>query len=134
MSDTATAPATKPVSKMTKAELRAHVESLQSQGTHATPATVVEAATAPTVTASDLLKFHVENNGLAFARGGRTVWNVGNLQAAVEVLRTGEPTVVPLEGVGTISKRGVIGMAIGRGDDGQSVITQYVYDPAAKDA
>lgn len=121
------APAVKPLSKMTKVELQDHIRTLESQGAAPTPAVATVAT--PAVTASDLLKSHVEGQGLAFARGGRTIWNVGNLQAAVNVLQTGEPTIVSLDGVGTVGKRGVKGMAIGLAGDGKSVITQYVYKP-----
>jgi predicted RNA-binding protein YlqC (UPF0109 family) len=124
--------------KPTNAELAALVAEqakaiAELRGQLATPAAVAEVV-APVVpikpeSASDKLKAHVESNGHLFARGGRTVWTLKALQAASQVLKTGEPTIVSLDGIGSYAKRGVSGLAIGRGDDGKSVLTQFVYTP-----
>lgn len=108
-------------------------------GQHSTTTTVAEAVTAaapvvaakpvPVKTASDLLKEHVESKNLAFARGGRTVLTTQALEAAVRVLRTGTPEILPVSE--RLEKRNVVGLAIGR--DGATVITQYVYDPSASE-
>ena len=79
-------------------------------------------------TASDVLKDAVEAKGLAFARGGRTVLTTEHLTAAVRVLKTGTPEILPVTNV-SLEKRNVTHIAIGR--DGTSVITQYVYKPEA---
>jgi predicted RNA-binding protein YlqC (UPF0109 family) len=117
------------LTKLSKAQLVALIEGL---GQNATPAPVAEVVVeaAPVVeSASDKLKAFVESEGKLFARGGRTIWTLKNLQAAVNVLKTGEPTIVPLDGVGSYGKRGVQGIAIGVGDDAKSVLTQFVYTP-----
>jgi hypothetical protein len=105
-------------------------------GAQYTTATVVaeKVAEAPVEApkqASDLLKEHVESKGLAFARGGRTQLTTAHLQAAVRVLKSGKPEVLSVEGVGKLDKRHITHIAIGRADDGKSVITQYVYSPEA---
>lgn len=123
-------------SNPTKAELTALLAQTTAalaaaQGQHATPVAVAEIVTpeAKPESASDKLKAHVEASGHAFARGGRTIWTLKALQAATKVLKDGEPVILPLDGVGSYSKRGVSGLAIGRGDDGKSVLTQFVYTP-----
>jgi hypothetical protein len=109
------------------------------QGQHATSAPVAEAVAPvskpvtlvkaePVKTPSDVLKEAVEAKGLAFARGGRTVLTTEHLTAAVRVLKTGTPEILPVSNV-RLEKRNVTHIAIGR--DGQSVITQYVYKPEA---
>ena len=80
----------------------------------------------PVVTASDVLKSAVEAQGLAFARGGRTVLTTAHLTAAVRVLKTGTPEILPVENV-RLEKRNVTHIALGR--DGDKVITQYVFTP-----
>lgn len=111
--------------------LTAIVAALANNAQHSTPAAVVEAvkpAAAPAVeSASDKLKAHVESKGLAFARGGRTVLSTEALTAAVRVLKTGTPEILPV--TESLNKRGVVGLAIGR--DGKNVITQYLFDPKA---
>lgn len=102
----------------------------QATGQHATPSAVAEAVAplAPPVkpkTASDELKEFVEAQGLAFARGGRTRLSTDALTAAVRVLRTGTPEILPVNA--QLEKRHVVGLAIGR--DGTEVITQYLYKP-----
>jgi len=126
-------------SNPTKAELAALVAQqaqaiAELRGQLATPAAVAEVAAAATEvvkpeSASDKLKAFVESNGHLFARGGRTIWTIANLKAATKVLQTGEPTILPVEGLGSLAKRGVSGIAVGRADDGKSIITQNVYTP-----
>lgn len=111
------------------------------QGQHATPAAVAEVVAAPAAapvltvvkpepvkTASDVLLEAVKAQGLAFARGGRTVLTTDHLTAAVRVLKTGTPEILPVKNV-SLEKRNVTHIAIGK--DGNSVITQYVYKPEA---
>lgn len=107
------------------------------EGQHATSAPVAEATKTkpvtlvkaePVKTPSDVLKEAVEAQGLAFARGGRTVLTTEHLTAAVRVLKTGTPEILPVSNV-RLEKRNVTHIAIGR--DGASVITQYVYKPEA---
>lgn len=100
-----------------------------AQAQHATPAPVAETVAVEPLTPGDALKAYVEGEGHLFARGGRTIWTVDNLKALTQVLKTGEPTIVSLKGVGSYEKRGVTGIAIGR-NDAKSVLTQFVYDPA----
>lgn len=109
----------------------------QAEGQHATTATVAKATkdkpvtivkATPVKTASDVLKEAVEAKGLAFARGGRSVLTVEHLTAAVRVLKTGTPEILPVTNV-RLEKRNVTHIAIGK--DGDTVITQYVYKPEA---
>lgn len=106
------------------------------EGQHATSAPVAEAVkpvtlvkAEPVKTASDILKDAVEAKGLAFARGGRTVLTTEHLTAAVRVLKTGTPEILPVSNV-RLEKRNVTHIAIGK--DGNSVITQYVYKPESE--
>ena len=99
-----------------------------------TPVAVLDApAPAPVapVTASDTLRTFVEAKGLHFAKGGRTHLTTEALAAAVRVLKTGTPEILSVTGVGNLDKRNVTHIAIGRADDGKSVITQYVYSTPA---
>ena len=108
------------------------------EGQHATSAPVAEATKTkpvtlvkaePVKTPSDMLKEAVEAQGLAFARGGRTVLTTEHLTAAVRVLKTGTPEILPVSNV-RLEKRNVTHIAIGK--DGASVITQYVYKPESE--
>ena len=74
----------------------------------------------------------MEAQGLAFARGGRVLLTTAMLAAAVRVLKTGTPEIIPVEGVGNLDKRSITHLAIGRSNDSQSILTQYVYTGAAE--
>ena len=111
-------------------------------GQHATPAPVAEAVTdtakpeatpepQPEPTASDKLLAYVAEQGLAFARGGRTYMDTESLKASVRVLKTGKPEILSYSDGSVLRKRGVSHIAIGRSDDGQSVFTQFCYTPEA---
>lgn len=122
------APAAKST-RVTKAQLQQALAEREAQ-LAALTANTTPANTEPT--AADRLKAFTESQGLQFARGGRTIWTLQTLQSAVKVLQSGEPVVVPLDGVGNLAARGVTHLAIGRADDQQSVLTQYVYDPSKR--
>ena len=134
----------KPTLTSQVADLTATVQALVGavtpllQGQHATSAPVAEVTKTkpvtlvkaePVKTASDVLKEAVEAKGLAFARGGRTVLTTEHLTAAVRVLKTGTPEILPVANV-RLEKRNVTHIAIGK--DGASVITQYVYKPESE--
>lgn len=112
--------------KMTKAQLEQALAEREQQLAALTAGK--PASSEPT--AADRLKEFTESQGLQFARGGRTHWTLQHLQSAVQVLQSGEPALVPLNGVANLLARGVTHLAIGLADDKQSVLTQYVYDPA----
>lgn len=98
---------------------------VEAVGPAAVPAPKVEKAKVEHVlSASDLLKASVEAKGYAFAKGGRTVLNTEALTAAVRVLKTGTPEILPVK-----ASQGRTHLAIGR--DGDTVITQYLYVPEA---
>jgi hypothetical protein len=82
----------------------------------------VEVKVAPVKTASDLLLDAVTAKGLAFARGGRTVLTTEHLTAAVRVLKTGTPEILPVKNT-RLEKRNVTHIAIGRdGTSGRVVV------------
>lgn len=127
----------------TMGEAQAQILTLLTQGQHATPPAVAEVVeqTAPLAepeptpepepSASDRLLAYVAEQGLAFARGGRTYQDADILKAQVRVLKTGKPEVLPYsDSVGNLHKRGVTHLAIGRTDDGKSTFTQFVYCPS----
>jgi hypothetical protein len=102
------------------------------QAQHSTPTAVAEAVeTTPDVkpaTASDDLLAFVASKGLAFARGGRSYLSQDHLKAAVRVLKTGSPEVLPFDENSKLAKRGVSHIAMARNEDG-TVLTQFVYTP-----
>lgn len=120
------------------AALHARLDALTT-GQHATPAPVAEATSkkAPKVepvvvkSASDQAYEFVQSKGLAFARGGRSTLTPEALKAAVTVLKTGTPVVITQEGLGSLDKRKIVGICLFRSDDGQAVVTQYVFRPEA---
>lgn len=113
--------------RVTKAQLQQALAEREAQLAALTASTPVSSEP----TAADRLKAFTQSQGLQFARGGRTIWTLQTLQSAVQVLQSGEPVVVPLDGVGNLAARGVTHLAIGRTDDAKSVLTQYVYRPQA---
>jgi hypothetical protein len=123
----------------TQGEALATILQLLTQGQFATPAPIVEAVeqAAPVVekptaapSASDKLLAYVAEQGLAFAKGGRTYQDADILKAQVRVLKTGKPEVLPYkDDAGNLHKRGVTHLAIGRSDDGKATFTQFVYTP-----
>lgn len=116
----------------TRAELEAQLaQTTALLAQFATPAAVAEVVEAKPETASDKLKAFVEAQGKSFARGGRTIWTLATLNAAVKVVKTGEAALVDVSSLGSLGKRNITSMAIGLADDGKSVITQYVYTPQA---
>lgn len=142
--------------RITNAQIQAELTETRSlleqaiglfQGQHATPTAVAEAVAetpvAPAVeptpepeaapTASDMLLAYVAEQGLAFAKGGRTYQDQEILKAQVRVLKTGKPEVLPYKDAAgnTLGKRGVTHLAIGRTDDGKATFTQFVYTPAS---
>jgi hypothetical protein len=107
------------------------------QAQHSTPTVVAATVEATTdkpaaepakPTASDELFAFVGDKGLAFARGGRSYLTQDHLKAAVRVLKTGTPEVLPYSEGSKLTKRGVSHIAMARSEDG-TVLTQFVYTP-----
>jgi hypothetical protein len=103
------------------------------QAQHSTPTTVADTvaetpADETPKTASDELLDYVTEQGLAFARGGRSYLTQDHLKAAVRVLKTGKPEVLPYGADSKLTKRGVSHIAMARNEDG-TVLTQFVYTP-----
>lgn len=102
------------------------------QAQHSTPTAVADVVeTTPEVkpvTASDELLAFVASKGLAFARGGRSYLTQDHLKAAVRVLKTGSPEVLPYGDDSKLAKRGVSHIAMARSEDG-TVLTQFVFTP-----
>lgn len=104
--------------------IAAVVAQVLASGQFSTTAPVAEAVVVEIDPVEELLT----QNGLRYAKGGRSYFTKEALTAAARVLKTGTPEVVAVDRE-SLAKRGITHLVLFR-EDGQ-VVSQFAYAPSA---